>query len=90
MADLAGMLASSDATAGSLLGGPTPGPVAAAPAPPAADPYADTHAILERVRAFREEFGKRELRDRFLRPMSRTTAPPPTWPRAPSRWSRTR
>ena len=71
MADLAGMLASSDARAGTMLGAATTGPVADTAAPPAADPYTDTHAILERVRKFREDFGKRELRDRFLRPMYR-------------------
>jgi hypothetical protein len=58
----------SDLTAGAPAGSPSSGPPTAVPA---VDPYGDSQAILERVRKFREEFGKRELRDRFLRPMYR-------------------
>lgn len=45
-------------------------PDATAAAPPA-DPYADQQAILDEVKRFRDDFGKREIRDRFLKPMYR-------------------
>jgi hypothetical protein len=71
MADLTSMLSGLTAKAGSLFGKPpAPAPTDATDTP-AADPYSDTDAILERVRKFKEEFGKRDTRDRFLRPMYR-------------------
>ncbi|HJQ66983.1 MAG TPA: hypothetical protein VJ816_11420, partial [Gemmatimonadales bacterium] len=71
MADLASMLGTLKAKAGQVMG-QQPEPTAPAPeAAAATDPYADTSAIVDRVKKFRDEFGRREQRDRFLRPMYR-------------------
>jgi hypothetical protein len=71
MPDLASMMGSLKAAAGRVMGQEPPAPPAPPDAAPAADPYADAEAILQRVKAFRDEFGKREHRRRFLVPIER-------------------
>lgn len=73
MADLTSLLSGMKQKAGQMFGHaaaqPSP-PEASAPAPQA-DPYADTEAVLARVKKFRDDFGKREMRERFLKPSYR-------------------
>ncbi len=71
MPDLSQIMGSLKQKAGQVFGA-QPSAQPAAPAEgAAADPYSDDAAILDRVKKFRDEYGKRELRERFLSPSER-------------------
>ena len=68
MADLGGMMAGMREQMSNLLGAPPKTPTPSAPEPaPTDDPYSKTEDIVALVTKFRENWGKKEIREQFVR-----------------------